>query len=383
MILLFSSRVLCYESNLVFIKSMSEALERLGRETEIIELDDDWENELMSIEGGRYEALIDFNSLLPRMENDDGSLYLDRFDAPFFNYIVDHPMYHHPGLIQKLKGYHVLTVDRCHEKYVRDNYSNIAGVSYLPLTGKTAESVPDFKDRKHEITVMATMTDEESIFKDIRKFPKPYQKYIFDIADIIMSLPNELQEDIARKYMLENALDEENADFATFMNNICMADKLARYRRREAFFKELFKSGLPVTLIGNGWESTLEKMKAKNVKYIGDVRFSVSYNAIANSKILVNLSPEFHGGVHDRVFSGMAAGCAVLTDDNPVVSETFADGKNVSLYDRADISDFMQKLHDLYENQSFAKDLGQNAVKHYKENDTWDARMCQFLDLLL
>lgn len=382
MILLFSSRILCYESNLIFIRKISDTLRSLGEETKIIELDEDWERELMSVEGGKYKAIIDFNSMLPRMENDDGSLYLDRFDAPFFNYVVDHPMYHHPGLVANIKDYRVLTVDKCHEAYVNEHYKNVKECTYLPLTGESDRYI-DFDKRQHEILVMATMTDEKLILNDIKKFPPEYQKYMHDLCDMMFENPYATQEDIASDYIKREGLDIEEDFFPVFMNNICMADKMVRYRRRERFVTSLIKSGLPITLVGNGWESTLDKLNAKNVSYKGEVGFGVSYAVMANSKVTVNLSPEFHGGVHDRVYSAMAQGSCVVTDKNPMVENEFHEGSNVIMYDRGNVDDFLVKTAFAYDNGDVSEKIGRAAMKYYQENDTWRHRMYKFLDLLL
>ncbi|MCR5273570.1 MAG: glycosyltransferase [Lachnospiraceae bacterium] len=383
MILLFSSRILCYESNLVFIKKMSEALNALGEETRIIELDNDWEKELSEIPYGKYKALIDFNSLLPRMENDDGSPYLDGFDAPFFNYVVDHPMYHHPGITRKIKNNNVLCVDTCHVKYIKDNYPDIKKCVYLPLTGEAPLNETDFSKRKYEILVMATMTDENLIYNDIMKFPKEYQTYMKDICELMMENPYTTQEDVVKAYIKNEGLDVSNKDFPLFMNNICMADKLARYRRREKFVTSLIKEDLPVTLVGNGWENTLKAIPSKRINYVGDVGFNVSYTVMANSKMLVNLSPEFHGGVHDRVYSAMSAGCAVVTDHNDEVEKEFDIGQNIVTYDRGDVFDFTEKVAEVYENAHRMHMIGEEAKKYHKKYDTWEQRMIKFLDLLL
>ena len=99
---------------------MEEALESIGCEVEYLELShDDVDYDCLEDllpekeERSRYDAILDINSKLPYLTLEDGSPFLDRLNAPFYNWIVDHPLYHHPGLSFPLKNYHVLAIDQC------------------------------------------------------------------------------------------------------------------------------------------------------------------------------------------------------------------------------------------------------------------------------
>lgn len=83
--------------------------------------------------GKEYAAVIDFNSKLPRLMCDDATYYLDTIQAPFFNYILDNPLYHHATLQCPLQRYHVLLVDEEHAAYVRKHYPHIQGTHMLSL----------------------------------------------------------------------------------------------------------------------------------------------------------------------------------------------------------------------------------------------------------
>ena len=80
-ILLFESRDLCYESNRYFIKCLKRAFESLGYPVEVCDLSLRMEEKLETVlaEQEKYMAALDFNSLLPRMELEDGTPYLEAF----------------------------------------------------------------------------------------------------------------------------------------------------------------------------------------------------------------------------------------------------------------------------------------------------------------
>ena len=58
---------------------------------------------------------------------------------------------------------------------------------------------------------------------------------------------------------------------------------------------------------------------------------------IAKEHILLNNSPIFNCGAHDRIYAGMANHCTVLTDTNPYLKRTLKDGETILLYDLKDI----------------------------------------------
>jgi hypothetical protein len=71
---------------------------------------------------------------------------------------------------------------------------------------------------------------------------------------------------------------------------------------------------LPVDIVGDGWDHILDEP--------GRARFYPSNPAAsldplyADTQILVNSTPNFASGVHERVLRGFAAGCCVVSDNN-------------------------------------------------------------------
>lgn len=85
---------------------------------------------------------------------------------------------------------------------------------------------------------------------------------------------------------------------------------------RKAAVDELVRAKIPVRLVGEGWE----KYESCNETYVTRekaVVFGLSFEKIAHADVLLNVSPFFNHGAHDRIFAGMANHCTVLTDQNP------------------------------------------------------------------
>ncbi len=134
-VLIFSSREICYLSANFFANQLGAAFEELGYEADICEFtaEDDLDEKLKPYLGQRYEVIADFNSMLPRMVLEDGTPYLDRMDGPFFDYILDHPLFHYTGLSSGVKNLHALVLDEAQARYASACYPKLASVSMLPL----------------------------------------------------------------------------------------------------------------------------------------------------------------------------------------------------------------------------------------------------------
>lgn len=145
-ILIFCTRSLCYFSGEFFARDLAEIFQNKGDHVETVLLPDEPGSTASSRDlsqfgiletyiGKKYDAVIDFNSFLPYLSDDDGTPILDEIDAPFYNYLLDHPLYHHPGLSYKLKNYNVICIDKRHAEYVRKYYPHIKKILYQPLPG--------------------------------------------------------------------------------------------------------------------------------------------------------------------------------------------------------------------------------------------------------
>ena len=94
---------ICYLSSNFFANQIGAAFEELGYEVTVCELskEDDLDAKLARYIGQPYRLILDFNSLLPRMVLDDGTPYVDRLAGPFFDYILDHPLFHYRGTFKR------------------------------------------------------------------------------------------------------------------------------------------------------------------------------------------------------------------------------------------------------------------------------------------
>ncbi len=383
-VLLFESRDLCYESNQYFMGCLEEAFEELGYPVESCDLSIGMEEKLERIleRQANYLAAFDFNSLLPRLELEDGTPYLKAFSVPFFNYLVDHPLYHHVGLKREFPFYAVICIDQCHKRYIERYYPHIEHVFYLPLGGMEAASERSFDQKRLELLFLGTYEPEEKLYRELDEYPKALRHEVASLIEM-MQADHELTQEAA----LEQYLDEHNENlcpkaFAKRLNGDYLADKYLRNLRRKETLLAAAEAEVPFTIAGHGWES-VEELNRRHITIQKGVGFAASLQLMANAKMLVNTTPGFHGGLHDRVYSAMMNHTLCFTEASQFAKQALSDGEEAVLYDSRHLDALSEKIRILYEHPNEIQMMTDQAFLKAKEQHTWQKRaeeMLLFMD---
>lgn len=382
-ILLFSSREICYYSSQFFAAQLAEAFDKCGYPVElcVLDLKKDIEKQLAPYEEKNYEAIVDFNSLLPHFLLEDDSAYVDHLNGPFYNYVVDHPMYHHPGLIPKLKNYHVLCVDEKHAAYVKRYYKHMKSVSMLPLAANEA-FVPVEDERKKEAVLFpGTYRDKEEIYKQICELPKERKQDTKKMLELLEENEEMSQEEALRLILQERGEELTDAQFAVRMNEMYHADLYLRNYYREEAVRTLIAHHIPVTVMGGDWDQFTQE-ENKYFKRIPPVDFAISFQKIAEYQVLLNVSPLFRAGVHDRVFAAMANRTACITERNEYMEKHFKEEENIMLFSIKDKTKLADVAEELLTNKAQRQRITENAYKEFKTKHSWDKRAQQFLEII-
>lgn len=365
-ILIFCTRSLCYFSGEFFARELAEIFENKGDKVETIILPDEPGSTALNRDlskfsilekyiGKSFDAVIDFNSFLPYLSDDDGTSILDEINSPFYNYLLDHPLYHHPGLSFHLRNYNVICIDKRHAEYVRKYYPHIKNILYKPLPGAVAPVVQkkgaDYREPgsllKSEISnnlfFSGTFMSENELYKELSRRPEEIRNAVLEILGIwdpenlpiedavkeyLDSLNQEKKNNIyasvfteekQNKHMdfnTDNSFSEEMDEaekFPVLMNHMYSLDRIMRYRMREKVITEIAKAGIELDIQGEGWEN----LKFPNVHLIEPSPMEESIFEIARHKYILDINPLFFEGLHDRVSTAFVNGATVFSNMNP------------------------------------------------------------------
>ena len=131
-------------------------------------------------------------------------------------------------------------------------------------------------------------------------------------------------------------------------------------------------------LVGEGWEK-YDHAENPFVKREKPVVFGLSFEKIAHADVMLNVSPFFNHGAHDRIFAGMANHCTVLTDRNPYLERILKEGEQVCMYSLKDIRTLSDYAAELLSNRALCREIQNNAYTEFKHKYTWEEKAKQLL----
>jgi len=382
-VLIFTSREICYNSHFFFAQQMGSAFEKMGYEVEYCEFtrESDFDAVLGPHLGKTYKIMLDFNSLLPQLAEEDGTPVLDMIDGPFYDYILDHPLFHYNCLSAKAKNFHAILLDEAQEAYVKRYYPGVKSTLCMPLGATEAFSKEKRVSEPDCILFMGSYDSEEKLYEMIELAPEPIKTLSKQVLEYRLAMPERTMEDIFNEVRKERGLELDDARFALFMNHMYPVDAYVRNHFRRKAIDCLVKYHIPVKIVGEGWEK-YRSFDENLVKREIPVEFGLSFEKIAKEHILLNNSPFFNYGAHDRIYAGMANHCVVLSDENPYLKRTMKNRENIMLYPLKDEKSLKDMAEELLTNHTFCKEIQENAYQEFLQKHTWEKRIERLLQVI-
>lgn len=380
-ILIFQLKEFCYSSYIYFSNQIGKELTLAGYQVDYFHIGVDGALEdIENLLGNHYDAIMEFNSDLPRILMEDDSHYLDHFDAPFYDYILDHPLYHHDSLKQPLKNFHVICLDEDHKHYIEENYPHVQSVHVLPLTGEEHLPAATYSDRSIPLLFMGTYTPDHDVLNAIDASPAFLAKDTRHIIEMMMADASLTQEDAVRQLSLRSeSLIEEN--FALHMQAYFLADTYMRAHTRKMLILALADAGLPLHIYGEDWDKLPELADTNTILHPG-VPFEDSFAIMADSKIVLNIMPGFKAGAHDRIYSSMLNHCLCLTDSSTMLLDQFQSGRDLVFYDAANPKTLVTSAEEFIKKEDLAASIAATGYELAASKHTWSSRVHALIHIL-
>lgn len=379
-VLVFSSREICYFSSNFFANQIGEAFENLSCTVDVCELskEDDLDEKLEGYLHKSYDLILDFNSLLPRMALEDGSLFLNHLDGPFYNWILDHPLFHHVALKAPIADSHAIFLDESQRDYVKEYYPEVKEQMFLPLAA-TESFIPVEKEKEPAIFFSGTYGRLEDVEHTMQTVPTHLQEAMYAILEQRLADFELPMEEAYRRFLRERGEEKDRVTFRNEMNAMYPVDAYVRNYVRKKTLDTLLRAGIPVKVMGHDWEKypvpehgklTIEK----------PVLFHLTFEKIAREHILLDAAPIFPHGIHDRVFAGMANRAVVLTEENENKRKRFTDGEELLYYSLKEPEELVAKAEELLTNRILRETVQENAYASYCREHTWEHRAKSILN---
>lgn len=368
-ILCFQLKSVCYDSYHYFMNSLASTLKEAHLQIEFFDSTKEPLEQLERLLDKTYDAMFDFNSDLPKLKMDDDTYFLDHINAPFYDIILDHPLYHHDMLKQTLKDFHVLCLDENHKTYIETYYPHIKSVAVTFLTGETAQPMIPFEQRPIDLLFPGTYTPSQDIANAIDNIPPFLAKDTKHIIDLLLKNTSMTIEEAVKEIASTNE-DVIMDSFALHTQAFFLADSFVRSYERERLIVSLLDANIPITVCGHGWESAFFA-KNSNLTLLESRPFFDTFSLMGQSKMVLNLMPNFKNGTHDRIFSSMLNGCVAVTDTSIYLSENFSQKENILFYSLDDFTSLANNIIELLEQKSLAASIAQNGFQKACTFYTW------------
>lgn len=362
-----------------FISILSSCFSRLGFDTVIIDLMEPvWQKHLeTTLKRKKVYFFFSMNAVGVDLKMGDRSLY-DTLNIPFFGFLVDHPMYHLDRLNQGVSNLIISCIDQTHldflNNYLNGNYTKV----FIPHGG-TQSNAPDvntMEDRTIDVLFTGSYTN-----------PDPHRQQWLYQGERIGQLFDEVMEralyqdqqplvETAKRVFSEKSLDLVYFHHGKVWQALTHVDLYIRNRRRRESISSLSNYEYQVEVYGNGWDQL--ELHSKNINFHPSIDFSEAQGKMRQSKIVLNVLPNFRYGGHERLFTAMLSGAAVVVDQNPYLLNNFNDKRELYFYDIK--SDPGTLIESALSDPTSLLNAANEGSKRVSGEHTWEARALKILE---
>lgn len=326
-----------YGSLRLHIDQLAAALTGLGHEAQIIDLtaadavaqvDASFQNPpdcYFGISGIGSDVLI------------EGVSAYDRIQRPYASLYVDHPIHHIARLSTPIQRNIAFFLDRTHVQFMSawSRGRTFAQLGFMPPGANELPEPPDLSDEafaRRDIPLLFTGTYRGPPARPWREgADTPAGKALDTMAELMaadarLPLLDALRNALATLY---------NADLTPqlledFLPLLGQAQYFAEAYHRDRLLRALGEAGTPLTVYGSGWEPLAAAYPAFTYGGVGS--FEETLHLLRRTRLVLNTNNGFVQGGHERVFTAMAAGAAVISDDNKYYQEAFKPGREIALF---------------------------------------------------
>lgn len=349
-----------------FTKGLMEALKRLGIDCELVIPD---RNKIMPFLSHIYvsqpDFTLSFNGLLP---NDKGEFLSDVLDLPHVCCLVDSANFF---LSLKDSPRNIITCpDRTsctlfQSQKVRHTFFLPHAVNKEILELQEEEPIYDAVFLGSAIDYLAIQEKWKA------KYDSKTIKILKDCQEAVFSDPS-----LPYQTALMSAIPIESLEENEYVQLLNDFDLFLRGKDRIQLIKSI--KGCSVHVFGGstGFRSWKELLGAAmgNIYLHDPVSYFDSIAIMRKSKIVLNSSPMFKHGAHERIFTGLACNACVLTNETSYMLENFEHGNDILLYRPLQKDAIDGVLQPYLNNETLRKEIaaaGKNKVARFH---TWDNR---------
>ena len=331
----------------------------------------------------------------------EGIGYLwDTYHIPCYNIAADHPYFYDDRLKDLPEKYRHISIDRRQKAYFEEFYPEYVSRGFLPLAGTGLRQGEDeAKTGKAGAQGTAVETEEAGAQGDAEQaapcydviltgnytklsFFEPYINWINEeyaafyrgIIDDLLEHPACTVEEVALAHCEREMGKESNDQLRIALHKMIFIDLYVRNYWRGKAVRTLVNAGIPVHVVGKGWEELEDVRHPECLKLHPQTDSVTCLEMLADAKVSLNVMPWFKDGAHDRVFNSILNGAVCVTDPSCYLEEELHEGEGVCYVALQDMDALPEKVKDLLQNDSWRNEIVRRGRAIVEQKHTWAQR---------
>jgi len=314
----------------------------------------------------------------------EGVSAYDRIGRPYASLYVDHPVHHQARLATPIARNIAFFLDRSHVQFMMawSKGRGFSQLGFLPPGANELPEPPDLSDEgfaARDIPLLFTGTYRGPPTTPWRDEGDNPARQVMDAmaeqmaADARLPLLDALRSALARLFKADltpQLLDD-------FLPLLPQAQFFAEAYHRDRLLRILGEAGTPLTVYGSGWEPLAAAYPSYTYGGVGS--FEETLHLLRRTRLVLNTNNGFVQGGHERVFTAMAAGAAVISDDNKYYQEAFKPGREIALFPWSKAEQVPAQIGALLADPAALGAMARSGAKRTQADHRWASRAARLV----
>ena len=319
----------------------------------------------------------------------EGIGYLwDTYHIPCYNIAADQPYFYDDRLKELPEKYRHISIDRRQKAYFEEFYPEYVSRGFLPLAGtglrqgedeaKTGKAGAQGDAEQaapcYDVILTGNYTKLSFFEPYINWINEEYAAFYRGIIDDLLEHPACTVEEVAHAHCEREMGKEPNDQLRIALHKMIFIDLYVRNYWRGKAVRTLVNAGIPVHVVGKGWEELEDVRHPECLKLHPQTASVTCLEMLADAKVSLNVMPWFKDGAHDRVFNSILNGAVCVTDPSCYLEEELHEGEGVCYVALQDMDALPEKVKDLLQNDSGRNEIVQRGRAIVEQKHTWAQR---------
>lgn len=304
----------------------------------------------------------------------EGRSIFDVIGTPYFNFLLDHPAHQYSKLDGTIENEILSCVERSHVGFLDSFFGGKKSAFFLPHGG-TLHHQPNDGERPIDVLFCGSGKDHETIINGIHALPAPLIRVVDGAIEIIQASPS-----TPPHQAIEESCRAQHVAPPALYRQVPLTMVVESYLRnlwRHETLDALDRAGVSVQIHGNGWEFA----RFENHVLKPPVDYEQSLSLLTQTKVALNVSPQFFSGSHERVLDATLNGAPCITSRSTFLAEVFSPDSEMSFYDVSEPSSVVEHARSLLDDAPRRASMAQAAKLTAGRKHTWKVRAEEIVGL--